>query len=209
MNFTKRRFHAEFDDTLPRFPIRKSELDRFKFGKKWYYRIASLEANKNLFCLDVGCGAKPFPKAHVLCDLYLTRVPDRRMENLVTQGKPFVLCDCHILPFKDKAFDFVTSYFLIEHIDYPGDLFKELKRVSKHGYIHCPSWINEIMYGEDVHKWIVIKLDEKLYVKPIDRKRFKLCFGFIFQKLYRLRTWQLLHAILDETLHLFAVQYAF
>ena len=39
------------------------------------------------------------------------------MKKLVTSGKPFVLCSCYNLPFKDKAFDFVTSYYLIEHVD--------------------------------------------------------------------------------------------
>jgi SAM-dependent methyltransferase len=198
------------DDTFPRFPIRKSELDRFKFGKKWYYEIANLDGDKAPFCLDVACGAKPFPKAHVLCDLYLKPVPDRSMKGLVTGGKPFVLCDCRFLPFRDKAFDFVTCYYLIEHINDPRSLFKELKRVSKHGYIQSPSWFNEILYGEKVHNWIVIKRGDELYVKPVNNgRRFNVHFGFVFHKLYRFCRWQILHAILDETLHLFTVRYMF
>lgn len=201
---------VEYGDVLPRFPIRKSEMDRFKLGKKHYYTIASLTKNKTPICLDVACGSKPFPKAHVLCDLHAERVPDRRMENLVVEGKPFVLCDCHFLPFKYKAFDFVTSYYLIEHIDNPEKLFKELKRVSKHGYIQCPSWFNEILYGEEVHKWIVLKRGDKLCVKSInDGKVPTFRFGFIFHRLYRSDKWRILHAILDETLHFFTVCYKF
>lgn len=200
----------KLNDALPRFPIRKSELDRFKFGKKWYYEIASIDSDKTPFCLDVACGAKPFPRANVLCDLHVKPVPDRSMKGLVTVGKPFVLCDCRFLPFKDKAFDFVTSYYLIEHIDDPRGLFKELKRVSTHGYIQCPSWFNEIMYGEKVHNWIVIKRGDKLYVKPISKgKKFQVRLGFVFHKLYRFHRWQILHAILDETLHIFTVRYVF
>lgn len=197
------------DDTLQRFPIRKSELDRFKFGKRQYCKIANINKD-NPFCLDIACGAKPFPRANVLCDLNVRPVPDRRMKALVTEGKPFVLCDCYHLPFKHKAFDFVTSYYLIEHIDDPWSLFKELTRVSKHGYIQCPSWFNEILYGEEVHNWLVLKRHGKLYLKPIGKdKKLQIHFGFVFHKLYRFHTWQILHAILDETLHLFTVSYSF
>jgi SAM-dependent methyltransferase len=198
------------DGVLLRFPIRKSEMDRFKFGKKWYYEIATLSGGKSPFCLDAACGARPFPKAHVLCDLHLKPVPDRSMERLETAGKPFVLCDCRFLPFKDKAFDFVTSYYLIEHIDDPRSLFEELKRVSKHGYVQCPSWLNEILYGEEVHNWIVIKRRDRLYVKPINNeRRVNVRFGFVFHRLYRFCKWQIFHAVLDETLHLFTVRYVF
>ena len=197
-----------YDDTLQRFPIRKSELDRFKFGKRKYYEIARLNGNQLPFCLDIACGANPFPKAHVLCDLNVRPVPDRSMKNLVTSGKPFVLCDCYFLPFKDKAFDFVTSYYLVEHVNDPGAFFKELKRVSKHGYVQCPTWFNELLYGENVHHWLVVKRGNQLYVKPI-KNNVSLNFGFVFHKLYRCHPWQILHAILDETFHIFTLNYSF
>jgi SAM-dependent methyltransferase len=193
---------------LARFPIRKSELDRFKFGKRKLREIASLKTEAP-FCLDIACGAKPFPEADVLCDLHVEPCPDRSMKSLVTAGKPFVLCSCCALPFKDKAFDFVTSYYLIEHLADPWSLFKELKRVSNHGYVQCPTWFNELMYGEDVHQWAVLKRSSKLYVKPINNGGPQLRFGFIFHRLYKHSTWQILHAILDEKFHLFTVSYDF
>jgi SAM-dependent methyltransferase len=193
-----------------RFPIRKSELDRFKFGKKSYTEVAQSKDNGSPYCLDIACGAKPFPEADVLCDLHVEPVPDRSMKKLVTGGKPFVLCSCYFLPFKDKAFDFVTSYYLIEHLDDPRSLFRELKRVSSHGYIQCPSWFNELLYGEDVHFWTVFKRGDQLYVTPIKKGLMpSLHFGFIFHRLYRHGSWQILHAILDEKLHLFTVKYEF
>jgi SAM-dependent methyltransferase len=198
------------DSILARFPVRKSELDRFKFGKRAYLATVDLEGKKPPLCLDVACGAKPFPNAHVLCDLHLDRVPDRSMKELRTDEKPFVLCDCRFLPFKDHAFGFVTSYYLLEHVDDPGCMFNELKRVSRHGYIQCPSWFNEILYGENVHKWAVLKRNGKLCVKSLgggDRFQFRL--GFVFHRLYRTSVWQILHAILDESLHLFSVRYEF
>ncbi|MCW3996526.1 MAG: class I SAM-dependent methyltransferase [Candidatus Bathyarchaeota archaeon] len=196
-----------FDRTLQRFPIRKSELDRFKFGKRKYQEVANSK-DGTLLCLDVACGAKPFPKANVLCDLHVKPVPDRSMLHLQTDGKPFVLCNCCFLPFKDRAFDFVTSYYLIEHISNPGIFFRELKRVSEHGYVQCPSWFNELIYGEDVHNWIVLKRKNQLYLKRI-RVNQQLHLGFLFHRLYRLTAWKIMHAILDETFHLFTVNYEF
>jgi ubiquinone/menaquinone biosynthesis C-methylase UbiE len=195
-------------NTLPRVPVRKSELDRFKFGKRTYNELFAHSGHAFIFSLDVACGAKPFSMANVLCDLNVKPVADRRMKNLVTEGKPFILCDSRYLPFKDKAFDFVTSYYLIEHMDDPWSLFKELKRVSKHCYIQCPSWFSELVYSEDVHKWIVLKINGKLYVKAINKNRNIIHFSVIFHKLYRLPAWQILHAILDETFHLFTVCYS-
>ena len=193
-----------------RFPIRKSELDRFKFGKKRYIEVANLKKDGLPLCLDIACGAKPFPKADVLCDLYSEPCPDRSMKKLVTSGKPFVLCNCYNLPFKDHAFDFVTSYYLIEHIDAPWTLIKEIKRISRHGFIQCPSWFNELLYNESVHHWIFYEQKNKLYIKQIEkRSKMTLRLGFIFHKLYRIKKWQILHAILDERFGLFTIKYEF
>ncbi len=201
---------AKGQEAISRFPVRKSEMDRFKFGKKRYREICFLQNEDLPLCLDVACGAKPFPNASVLCDLNVSPVPDRRMKTLVTEGKPFVLCDSRYLPFKDKAFDFATSYYLIEHMNDPWSLFKELKRVSKHGYIQCPSWFSELLYKEDVHRWIVYKREGRLFVKSLDyRKGSRVNLGFIFHRLYRLPEWQIMHAILDETFHLFTVTYSY
>jgi ubiquinone/menaquinone biosynthesis C-methylase UbiE len=160
-------------------------------------------------CLDVACGANPFTKADVLCDLNVRPVNDRRMKCLVTDGKPFVVCSCCFLPFKDGAFDFVTSYYLLEHIDTPGLLFNELKRVSMHGFIQCPTWLNELLYGEDVHYWVVFKRGNQLYVKRTGKGKAKFRLGLVFNRLYRFRTWQLLHAIADEVFHVFTLTYCF
>ncbi len=199
-------FHHSRDNT--RFPIRKSELDRFKFGKQKYSEVS--QTCEAPLCLDIACGAKPFPKANVLCDLNVKPVPDRNMKRLVTGGKPFIKCSCYALPFRDGAFDFVTSYYLIEHLEKPSVLLKELKRVSKHGYIQGPSWLNEFLYGEKVHNWVINKNHDTLYVKSIkDGALPPIRFGFIFHRLYKYQTWRVLHAILDEKLHLFTVQYDF
>ena len=146
----------------------------------------------------------------MLCDLNIKPVPDRHMKKLVTKGKPFVKCSCFTLPFRDSTFDFVTSYYLIEHIEDPAALMRELKRVSRHGYIQGPSWLNEFMYGEKVHNWIIVKNHNSLYVKSLKEGALPpFRFGFLFHRLYKHQTWQVIHAILDEKFHLFTVKYEF
>lgn len=197
-------------NVLQRFPIRSSELDRFKFGKQKFYETIGYNADGSKLCLDMACGAKPFPEANVLCDLNVKPVSDRSMKKLVTDDKPFVMCSCYALPFRDKVFDFVTSYYLIEHLDDPWVLIKELKRVSKHGYIQSPSWFNELLYGEKVHSWAIHKNHNALYVKSLhDGALPPFRFGFIFHRLYKHQTWRIIHAILDEKFHLFSVTYSF
>jgi ubiquinone/menaquinone biosynthesis C-methylase UbiE len=131
------------------------------------------------------------------------------MKKLVTDEKPFILCDSRYLPFKDRAFDFVTSYYLLEHVPAPWLVFKEIKRVSKHGYVQCPTWFNELLYGEDVHHWIVLKRNNRLYLRQINDEKMQIHLGFIFHKLYRSSFWQIIHAILDETFHLFSIRYSY
>ena len=58
-----------------RFPIRES--DRFKMVKK--YSEIKIKKPFSVF-LDIACGANPFPKANVLCDLHVEPVPDRSMK---------------------------------------------------------------------------------------------------------------------------------
>lgn len=201
----------EVNEILNRFPIRQSEWDRFKDGRRWFYTIAN-KGWVDPLCLDVASGGRPFPKADVLIDLYWEVTPQRDMRELETGGKPFILCDAQFLPFRTQVFNFVTCYYLMEHVDDPEKLFAELTRVAKHGYIQSPSWFNEeIMYGEDVHQWVMIVKNGRLFFRPV-WKTLKpvLPLEYIFQRLYkRFFSWRLIHAILDELFEMFTVKYTF
>lgn len=192
-----------------RFPLRTREMDRFKFGKMWYLQTANSQFKKTLFSLDIGSGHLPFPWASVVCDLYTGRVPDRSMRELSTGGKPFLHCDAHFLPFRDQSFEFATCYYLLEHLDYPSKVMREIRRVSRHGYVQSPSWFDEIVYGDEMHKWYMTSRDGELYMRPKVAGWLNPCFGFLSHKLYRSHIWRIMHAILDETLHLFTVSKVF
>jgi len=101
--------------------------------------------------LDVGCGS--FPQGDVNCDLHLNEP-----EHSGTYGKiitpkhypNFVRCDVQHLPFRDDAFSKVVCRHVIEHVDDPCLLFRELVRVSSDRVlIQCPFWLGDRLTGKN------------------------------------------------------------
>jgi SAM-dependent methyltransferase len=88
--------------------------------------------------LDVGCGY--CFRGDVNVDLYTDATVHRSDPRVQLRGIPnFVNCSVEYLPFKDRAFDRVTSYHVIEHVDDPYLTLKELIRVcNRHLLIRCP-----------------------------------------------------------------------
>ncbi len=80
--------------------------------------------------LDAGCGKNAaiseFP---TVCSVGMDLRVDPNLEN----RERFVRGDLGSLPFRDCAFDLVTANFVVEHLDYPVAVFKELSRVLEPG----------------------------------------------------------------------------
>lgn len=99
--------------------------------------------------LDVGCGDRP--TGDVNCDLYIndteghrTPIDPERYTIKTKTIKNFVLCDASHLPFKDDAFDSVFSGQVIEHVNTPQLMLRELIRVSNDKVVvECPHRIGE------------------------------------------------------------------
>lgn len=85
--------------------------------------------------LDVGCG--PHPRGDVNCDLYIKLRGEGVIEPKHIPN--FVLCDGQFLPFKEDVFDVVYCFHVIEHVENPFLLLRELIRVSKDKVLlKCP-----------------------------------------------------------------------
>ena len=73
--------------------------------------------------LDVGCGGgiwQTVPRAEVTTSMdYPNPIPPY-----------FVFCDAHFLPFRDKQFEKVYAFNILEHVHNPYSVLKELKRVA-------------------------------------------------------------------------------
>jgi ubiquinone/menaquinone biosynthesis C-methylase UbiE len=77
-----------------------------------------------------------------------------------------VTADLSRLPFRDKAFDIVMSYEVVEHLTNPAACFLELHRVCKDGAIVVLATVNKLHYENFVvaltpysfHEWYIKKV---------------------------------------------------
>ena len=90
--------------------------------------------------LDVGCGdgvAISFMRKHLNPDVRLYGAePDEEALEVAKKRNPqahFVQADAESLPFEDNYFDLVISTDVIEHVNDPGKMLAEIRRVAKLG----------------------------------------------------------------------------
>lgn len=120
--------------------------------------------------LDLGGWWKPFARADWVVDAmpYATRGPGGREGNGPERFNEATwvqqdVCDRKGLPFEDKAFDFSVCSHVLEDIRDPVFLCSEIIRISKAGYIECPSRFVEQCVGVESrnycgyhhHRWFV------------------------------------------------------
>ena len=120
--------------------------------------------------LDVGGGARPFPRADWVIDLmaYTQRsdyglAPDPGAERF--SADTWVqrdICDREPWPFPDGAFAFAVCSHTLEDVRDPLWVCAELARVARAGYIEVPSRLEEQSYGFQGpwagwghHRWLV------------------------------------------------------
>lgn len=91
--------------------------------------------------LDIGPGRYPFREA--------TDFAGRKADGHPCPTKPFHELDLNSdpLPYADKSVDFVFCRHVLEDLDNPEHLLREINRVAKAGYIETPSPIAECCRG--------------------------------------------------------------
>jgi SAM-dependent methyltransferase len=128
---------------------------------KWSLRKAAMPIKPSDLVLDVGSGETPHPSADVLLEKYVD--PSHRYSPLVAD-RPTVLADACKMPFKDKAFDFVIAFHVLEHMRDPEQFIKELQRVGKAGYIETPNALLERLVPYNVHLLEVMNINDCLII---------------------------------------------
>jgi SAM-dependent methyltransferase len=111
--------------------------------------------------LDVGSGSSPHPAADVLLERYLD--PKHRYSAMVID-RPTVLADACKTPFRDKAFDFVIAFHVLEHVADPASFLNELQRIGKAGYIETPNALFERLVPYDVHLLEIMNINDTLII---------------------------------------------
>jgi len=157
-----------------------------------------LPVSRRDLVLDVGSGDNPHIRADVLCDAAARSASERRGSfDLIVDGRPFLYTDARRIPVKDKAFDFVICRHVLEHMEEPEVLLKELMRVGKAGYIETPSALMERLYGWDFHVLLVESSDEGLLIR---RKLADEQYGILPQSIKKSAVWEKLYYTFEDTL---------
>ena len=155
-------------------PCWPGESDRFSYQSQ----ITSFDIKQGVVVLDIGSGHYPFPNATVLADLYLGESP-HRSELLIRDNRPLFLCDVHNLPFRDRSIDFVYCSHVLEHVQNPFKACLEIIRVGKRGYIECPTFGKDTLFGwaaDTGHKWHVTAIANTLvFFEYTERQRKGIC----------------------------------
>ncbi len=143
---------------LPR-PEWPEDTSRFSYQKQFN----RFDVSPHTVVLDIGVGGYPFPLATILTDRFLGNT-HHRTEEIVLNGKPFIVSDMNFLPFSDKSIDFVYCSHVLEHVDDPVHACSEIVRVGKRGYIEVPTLGKDLLFGsaKGRHKWHVVRIANEL-----------------------------------------------
>jgi uncharacterized protein YbaR (Trm112 family) len=129
--------------------------------------------------LEIGSGDRPNPRSDVLVDRFIEDNTERGGNLRI--DRPLVVADAHQLPFKDRSFDYVVCYHILEHMDDPAQFIREITRVGKRGWIQSPSEIAEKLFHWSFHRWYVNQIDGRLILHPNTGAE---TFGDLFDYLY-------------------------
>lgn len=128
--------------------------------------------------LEIGSGNNPHPRSDVLCDKAID--DDTERGGRIVTDRPMVEADAQSLPFRDSAFDYVICAHVLEHVEDPGRMLRELMRVASRGYIETPSEIAERLYGWPFHRSVIHRVGGRLVIR---KKDFVPPFGELFHVL--------------------------
>jgi SAM-dependent methyltransferase len=122
-------------------------------------RKVTLPIPRGARVLEVGGGDSPSPRSDVLVDFALE--PRERWGGRIERDdRPLVLARGEALPFREKSFDYVIAFHVLEHSDHPEMFLSELQRVASAGYIETPSFWSERVLPFSVHRLEVAAIDD-------------------------------------------------
>jgi len=128
----------------------------------WSLRKVRLPICADDLILDVGSGNNPHPAADILLERHID--PTHRFGAPVVIDRPVVLGNACKMPFKNKTFDYIIAFHVLEHMADPVSFLKELQRVGKAGYIETPNAMFERLIPYDVHLLEVMCNEDTLLI---------------------------------------------
>jgi len=109
------------------------KTSRIQRMKELEWAARGLNRNLKGLTLDIG-GGKGYVASlleELGCNTIGLDIKPSFVKHMVKLGLPAVLADARRLPFRSSTFDQVTCFEMIEHVDKPEEVLKEIKRVLK------------------------------------------------------------------------------
>lgn len=75
------------------------------------------------------------------------------------------------MPFRNKTFDYIVAFHVLEHLPDPASFLNELQRVGKAGNIECPNVIFERLIPYNVHLLEIMYVDGTLFISKKQSER--------------------------------------
>lgn len=140
-------------------------------------RLIRERVGADALVLDVGGGARPFPRADFVLDIMpydargqLGWTGDPSQERFTPQSwLQRDICERGPWPFARQQFDFVICSHTLEDVRDPIWVAAELQRVASAGYIEVPSLREELTYGIQGpwvgwghHRWLAFTGEESI-----------------------------------------------
>ncbi|HZB20274.1 MAG TPA: methyltransferase domain-containing protein [Blastococcus sp.] len=121
----------------------------------FHQRRIALPVADDALVLDVGSGDKPSWRADVLLDRYLgdEYAAQRSGRGRARISRPLFNADAAAMPFADGVFDYTICSNLLEHVEDPAGVIRELMRVSRAGYIEVPEASSAKIVDFPSHIW--------------------------------------------------------
>ena len=100
-------------------------LSRYVFAKKHVRRNSTVLE----IAVGDGYGLPLLRDAKLVVAADISKNALKKARNYV-RNMQYIRCDAQFLPFRDRAFDLITSFETIEHLHFPKRFLSELNRVS-------------------------------------------------------------------------------
>ncbi len=146
------------------------------------YDRDDIKIGKNDCVLEVGPGHFPSHRANVLVEKFIDCNFHRSDDSKMYSHQDLIIASGEDMPFSDKEFDYVICCQVLEHSDNPEAFIKEHTRVARRGYMETPSFVGEMLFPKESHKWVILEIDGKIvmYEKTKIPTNFMPFFGNLF-----------------------------